>query len=81
MAARPTIDCWLSLGITYTYVSIIRADAVTEAAGATLRWRLFSVRAIMRAIDSRFLAGLPPGSPSSWRGTRSSECRRQRVPR
>lgn len=67
MSDRPIIDFWLSLGSTYSYLSVMRADDVARAAGVELRWRPFSVRTIMRAMDNRFLAGKPEKYDYMWR--------------
>jgi len=41
------IDFWVFIGSTYSYLSVMRLDAVERAAGVKFRWRPFSVRAIM----------------------------------
>ena len=43
----PTIDFWISIGSTYSYLSVMRIDDVAKANGIKFRWRSFSVRAIM----------------------------------
>ncbi len=66
MAEQPIIDFWLSLGSTYTYLAVMRADDVASQNGVTLRWRPFSVRKIMQAMDNRFLAGKPEKYAYMW---------------
>ena len=41
------MDFWVSIGSTYSYLSVMRLDAAAEAAGVSVRWRPFDVRAIM----------------------------------
>ena len=41
------IDFWVSIGSTYSALSVLRADRVAAAEGVTFRWRPFSVRQIM----------------------------------
>ena len=41
------IDFWVSIGSTYSALSVLRADTVAAAQGVTFRWRPFSVRQIM----------------------------------
>ena len=43
----PTIDFWISIGSTYSYLSVMRIDDVAKANGIKFRWRSFSVRSIM----------------------------------
>ena len=41
------IDFWVSIGSTYSYLSVMRLGSVEEASGVAFGWRPFSVRAIM----------------------------------
>ena len=41
------IDLWVSIGSTYSSLSVLRADKMAAAHGVTFRWRPFSVRQIM----------------------------------
>ena len=41
------IDFWVSIGSTYSYLSVMRLRVVEEESGVAFRWRPFSVRAIM----------------------------------
>src|SRR6476469_8910847 len=43
----PTIDFWISIGSTYSYLSVMRIDDVAKANNIRFRWRSCSVRAIM----------------------------------
>jgi 2-hydroxychromene-2-carboxylate isomerase len=47
------IDFWFSIGSLYTYLSVMRLDRYEELQDVTFRWRPFSVRAIMIAMDHR----------------------------
>ena len=41
------IDFWVSIGSTYSYLSVMRLGDVAKKTGLTFRWRPFSVRSIM----------------------------------
>ncbi|TNF20758.1 MAG: 2-hydroxychromene-2-carboxylate isomerase [Rhodobacteraceae bacterium] len=41
------LDFWVSIGSTYSYLSVMRIDALARAAGVTYRWRPFNVRHVM----------------------------------
>jgi 2-hydroxychromene-2-carboxylate isomerase len=41
------IDPWLSIGSTYTYLTVMRIGKVAQQSGVMFRWRPFNVRAIM----------------------------------
>ena len=41
------IDFWVSIGSTYSYLTVMRLSAVEQETGVKFRWRPFSVRAIM----------------------------------
>lgn len=41
------IDFWVSIGSTYSYLSVMRLKSIEVATGVSFRWRPFSVRAIM----------------------------------
>jgi 2-hydroxychromene-2-carboxylate isomerase len=52
------IDFFFSYGSTYSYLSVMRVEAVATAAGVKLRWRPFRLRTIMTELNSR-----PIGNP------------------
>lgn len=57
MAAQ-AIDFWLTMGSTYTYLSVARVDSVAKAAGISVRWRLFhSVTSLSGAKQPPFQEG------------------------
>jgi 2-hydroxychromene-2-carboxylate isomerase len=45
----PTVDFWLELASTYTYLSVFRAEPLAAARGVQLRWRPFSLGPIFAA--------------------------------
>ncbi len=46
------VDFFFYYGSTYTYLSVMRAEAAAAEAGVELRWRPFNVRAIMIEQDN-----------------------------
>lgn len=61
------IDFWVSIGNTYSYLSVMRLKSVEETSGVSFRWRPFSVRAIM--IDEKNIpfVGKPVKLDYMWR--------------
>lgn len=51
------IDFWVSIGSTYSYLSVMRLRVVEEESGVAFRWRPFSVRAIMIEQKNVHVAG------------------------
>jgi 2-hydroxychromene-2-carboxylate isomerase len=51
----PTIEFWIGYGSTYSYLSVMRIERIAEAAGVTVDWKPFNIRAMM--IEK----GLPAG--------------------
>ncbi|HVO24737.1 MAG TPA: 2-hydroxychromene-2-carboxylate isomerase [Candidatus Margulisiibacteriota bacterium] len=49
------LEFWIGYGSTYSYLSVMRIDALTEGAGVPLVWKPFNIRALM--IEK----GLPTG--------------------
>jgi 2-hydroxychromene-2-carboxylate isomerase len=41
------MDFWVSIGSTYSYLTVMRIDAAARAAGVAVMWRPFNVRDIM----------------------------------
>ena len=62
-----TIDFWFSIGSTYTYLSVMRADETAKRHGVAFRWRPFDVRAIMVAMDNIPFATKPVKAAYMWR--------------
>ena len=63
----PTIDFWFSIGSTYTYLTVMRIDAVAKAQDVAFRWRPFSVRAIMIEQKNIPFMGKPIKAAYMWR--------------
>jgi hypothetical protein len=42
-----TMEFWVSIGSTYSYLTVMRIDAASRAAGVEVTWRPFNVRDIM----------------------------------
>ncbi|MBY0338124.1 MAG: 2-hydroxychromene-2-carboxylate isomerase [Acetobacteraceae bacterium] len=61
------LDFFFFPGSTYSYLAALRIGGLARAAGVTLRWRPFDVRAIMTEMDNRFLAGKPVKYRYMWR--------------
>ena len=56
-AARP-IDCWFTMGSTYTCLTVARLEDAGRVAGVTVRWRPFkNVLALTGATQLPFLEG------------------------
>jgi 2-hydroxychromene-2-carboxylate isomerase len=61
------IDFWVSVGSTYSYLSVMRLAEVERASGVMFRWRPFSVRAIMIEQNNIPFRGKPVKSAYMWR--------------
>lgn len=61
------LDCFFFLGSTYTYLTVMRADAAAQAAGLAIRWRPFSVRTLMREQNNSPFANKPAKQRYMWR--------------
>ena len=61
------IDFWISIGSTYSYLSVMRLKSVEETSGISFRWRPFSVRAIMHEQDNIPFVGKPVKMAYMWR--------------
>jgi 2-hydroxychromene-2-carboxylate isomerase len=61
------IDFWVSIGSTYSYLSIMRLDAVEKESGVRFRWRPFSVRAVMIEQKNIPFVGKPIKLAYLWR--------------
>lgn len=62
-----SIDCWLTLGSTYTYLSVMRLPAIAREAGIGFRLRPFNLRLLF---DERGYFPFPPDAPKTqymWR--------------
>jgi 2-hydroxychromene-2-carboxylate isomerase len=61
------IDFWVSVGSTYSYLTVMRLKSVEEASGVSFRWRPFSVRAIMIEQKNIPFVGKPAKYAYMWR--------------
>jgi 2-hydroxychromene-2-carboxylate isomerase len=61
------IDFWISIGSTYSYLSVMRLTTVEESSGVAFRWRPFSVRAIMIEQNNIPFVGKPVKMAYMWR--------------
>ena len=61
------IDFWISVGSTYSYLSVMRLKAVEDDTGVSFRWRPFSVRAIMIEQKNIPFMGKPVKMAYMWR--------------
>jgi len=61
------IDFWISIGSTYSYLSVMRLKSVEEASGVSFRWRPFSVLAIMTEQKNFPFVGKPVKMAYMWR--------------
>ncbi len=63
----PSFDFWFSIGSTYSFLTVHRIDAESMAAGIDVRWRPFSVRALMQEMNNIPFAGKPAKEQYMWR--------------
>ena len=61
------IDFWVSVGSTYSYLTVSRLKSVESASGVSFRWRPFSVRAIMIEQNNIPFVGKPVKLAYMWR--------------
>lgn len=45
---RPALECWFEFGSNYSYLSVMRIEALARAAGIRLRWQPFLLGPIFR---------------------------------
>jgi 2-hydroxychromene-2-carboxylate isomerase len=63
----PTIDFWVSIGSTYSYLTVMRIEEVAKANSIKFRWRPFSVRSIMIEQNNVPFRGKPVKMNYMWR--------------
>lgn len=61
------LDFFFFLGSTYSYLSVLRAEALAEREGVMLNWRPFSVRTLMREQNNSPFVGKPLKMAYMWR--------------
>ncbi|MCC1493114.1 2-hydroxychromene-2-carboxylate isomerase [Cognatishimia sp. F0-27] len=64
---RNPVDFWFSIGSTYSYLTVLRADDVAARRGLTLRWRPFDVRHVMVAQNNIPFKDKPVKAAYMWR--------------
>lgn len=62
-----SLDFFFFIGSTYTYLAVSRIEEVAAKAGVSVRWRPFSVRAIMRKQNNNPFTGKPSKMNYMWR--------------
>ena len=61
------LDFWFSIGSTYSYLSVMRVDAVAKQHGIAVAWRPFNIRTITREMNNSPFAGKPVKAAYMWR--------------
>lgn len=64
---KKRIDFWFSVGSTYTYLTVMRLQAIEVQTGIDFRWQPFSVRALMQEMNNIPFAGKPAKENYMWR--------------
>ncbi|MGR3320742.1 MAG: 2-hydroxychromene-2-carboxylate isomerase [Pseudooceanicola sp.] len=63
----PVIEVWISVGSTYSYLTVSRLAAVERETGVSFTWHPFSVREIMLEMDNIPFATKPVKAAYMWR--------------
>ena len=61
------MDFFFSYGSTYTYLSVMRLEKLSEKTGVTVRWRPFHLRTITTEQNNRPFVGKPVKMKYMWR--------------
>jgi 2-hydroxychromene-2-carboxylate isomerase len=61
------IDFWFFIGSTYSYLTVMRLQQVSDETGIPFRWRPFNVRDIMVEQNNRPFVGKPVKTAYMWR--------------
>jgi 2-hydroxychromene-2-carboxylate isomerase len=67
MAQEKPIDVWLTLGSTYSYLTVMRLPEIEEATGIAFRWRPFHLLTILQAMKHVPFADKPAKMAYMWR--------------
>jgi 2-hydroxychromene-2-carboxylate isomerase len=67
MAQRKPIDFWLTLGSTYSYLTVMRLPEIEEATGISFRWRPFHLLTILQEMKHVPFADKPAKMAYMWR--------------
>ncbi len=65
--ANTSIDFWFTMGSTYTYLTVMRLEAVEREAGITFNWRPFHLLTILTEMKHVPFADKPAKSAYMWR--------------
>lgn len=60
-------EFWFSIGSTYTYLTVMRLDKIVQDARVPVKWRPFSVRALMKEMGNSPFIGKPVKEKYMWR--------------
>jgi 2-hydroxychromene-2-carboxylate isomerase len=61
------VDFWVSIGSTYSYLTVMRMADAAERAGVAVNWRPFNVRTIMLEQNNVPFKGKPVKTAYMWR--------------
>jgi 2-hydroxychromene-2-carboxylate isomerase len=61
------LDLWFSIGSTYTYLTVMRIDALAREHDITVDWHPFSVSALMQEMNNIPFRGKPVKEKYMWR--------------
>lgn len=61
------LDFWVSIGSTYSYLTVMRITAAAQAAKVSLRWRPFNVRHVMTVQNNIPFKDKPVKAAYMWR--------------
>ena len=63
----PSVEFWISIGSTYSYLTVSRLPALEAKTGISFDWKPFSVREIMVEMDNIPFATKPVKARYMWR--------------
>ena len=61
------VDFWFAIGSTYTYLSVMRIDAIARSNQISIQWRPFSLRTLTREMNNVPFATKPVKATYMWR--------------
>lgn len=80
-AAAGELDFWVSIGSTYSYLTVSRISALAEQRQVAVTWRPFDVRHVMTVQNNIPFKGKPEKSAYMWRDIERRAARYGRAPR
>lgn len=62
--SKPTLQFWFEFGSTYTYLSVMRIEALADAAGVSLAWKPFLLMPVLKhlGLDNPFTTNTAKGA-------------------